>query len=169
MQLYTNILQTFITLYLYIPLTFLWLSFDIALGRVCIVLDNYTGYLINPILAIQIEFLILNLLYHCFFIIKFYNVFFNAKIFYLHYVLRKQSWRNSFAKKRCGEVLRIGRMWSCEVEIFSFMKRFFTTLCFVQNDRIPTAGASILLVSALSTNAHLLLIVCTSETLAPTV
>ena len=31
------------------------------------------------------------------------ELFLNAKIFYLLYFLRKQSWRNSFAMKRCGK------------------------------------------------------------------
>ena len=28
------------------------------------------------------------------------------------------------------------KLWRCEVEIFCFLKRFFTMLCFVQNDRV---------------------------------
>ena len=28
------------------------------------------------------------------------------------------------------------KLWRCEVEIFCFLKRFFTMLCFVQNDTV---------------------------------
>ena len=70
--------------------------------------------------------------------------------------LREQSWRNSFAMKLCGNCIfsttkfsemwwndsafedseEHWKLWRREVEIFFFMKRFFTMLRFVQNDRV---------------------------------
>ena len=84
-------------------------------------------------------------------------VFLYAKIFFIFIMfLSEQSWRNSFAMKWGGKCVYLSitkftelwwndcvfegseehwKLWRCEVEIFCFLKRFFTVLCFVQSDR----------------------------------
>jgi len=91
-------------------------------------------------------------------------IFETQRFFIILMFLRKQSWRNSFAMKLCGNCifsitkfsemclndgafdcseehwkivkLWVVKSWSREVEIFCFFKRFFTMLRFVQNDKI---------------------------------
>ena len=93
------------------------------------------------------------------------ELFLNRKDFFILIMfLREQSWRNSFAFKRCGnweyfisqssrrcgERMAFWGLWGTSEmfweghgfsvgrcrRTFSLMKRFFTTLCFVQNDRV---------------------------------
>ena len=83
-------------------------------------------------------------------------IFETQRFFIIPIFLRKQSWRNSFAMKLCGNCIfsitkfsemwwndgafedseEHWKLWRCEVEIFCFLKRFFTMLRFVQNDRV---------------------------------
>ena len=95
------------------------------------------------------------------------NYFWNAKIFYSHYVFKgaklakfircEAGWK-MIRDTRCelrGVSISITKftelwwndggfegseehwkLWRCEVEIFCFLKRFFTMLCLVQNDTV---------------------------------
>ena len=85
-----------------------------------------------------------------------YIIFETQRLFIILMFLRKQSWRNSFAMKLCGNCIfsitkfsemwwndgvfegseEHWKLWRREVEIFFFMKRFFTMLRFVQNDTV---------------------------------
>ena len=86
----------------------------------------------------------------------FWIIFETQRLFIIPIFLRKQSWRNSFALKLCRNCIfsitkfsemwwnddvfertkEHWKLWRCEVEIFFFMKRFFTMLRFVQNDTV---------------------------------
>ena len=81
------------------------------------------------------------------------NYFWNAKIFYYSYIF-KGAKLAKFIRFEAGWKLYIfyhkvlwndcvlegseehWKLWRCEVEIFFFMKRFFTMLRFVQNDTV---------------------------------
>ena len=92
-----------------------------------------------------------------YFIVCSFVLFFETqRLFIILMFLRKQSWRNSFAMKLCGNYIfsitkfsemwwndgafedseEHWKLWRREVEIFCFMKRFFTMLRFVQNDTV---------------------------------
>ena len=97
-----------------------------------------------------------------YFIVCCFVLFFETqRLFIIPMFLRKQSWRNSLlwsfveivyflsqSSRRYSEMMaflmalrNIGKSWSCElwsreVEIFCFLKRFFTMLRFVQNDTV---------------------------------
>ena len=90
------------------------------------------------------------------FFIASFAIFLTQRFFIIPIFLRKQSWRNSFAMKLCGNCIfsttkfsemwwndsafedseEHWKLWRREVEIFCFLKRFFTMLRFVQNDTV---------------------------------
>ena len=92
-----------------------------------------------------------------YFIVCCFVLFFETqRLFIIPMFLRKQSWRNSFAMKLCGNCIfsitkfsemwwndgafedseKHWKLWRREVEIFAFIKRFFNMLSFIQNDWI---------------------------------
>ena len=56
--------------------------------------------------------------------------FLNAKVLFFHYFF-KYAKLAKFIRSEAS-----WKLWRCEVEIFFFMKRFFTMLRFVQNDTV---------------------------------